>query len=105
MNLHIFKNMKRGQTNRVVNEINRQLIQEKLYTNAQTALAVAYTNEVAKNFNGTSSVMNVLTQNNLLLMAAISQLMSLDIWVKTYEHWSSDGRRKFYKMKRLWRGR
>ena len=105
MNLNIFRGMSRKQTNRVVNEINRHLEQEKLYTKAQTALAVAYTNDIARKFNNTSSVMNVLTQNNLLLMAAISQLRSLDMWVRTKNVWYANGRLYSYKMKRFWRGR
>lgn len=103
MNLNIFKKMSRGQTNRTVNEINNILDEERKYTNAQTALATMYINEVTQSFGESFTITDNLTQNNLLLMAAISQLMRLDIWVPTYKRWYSNGRGYSYYMKRIWR--
>lgn len=103
MNLNIFKKMSRGQTNRTVNEINHILDEERKYTNAQTALATMYIYEITQSFGESFTITDNLTQNNLLLMAAISQLMNLDIWVKTYRRWNYNGTQYTYYMKRIWR--
>lgn len=98
-NLNVPETVEQPQTNRIVNEINGELTVEKKNTDAQTALASIMNQTFMERYLEDIRVNDILDQNNLLLLAAISALAKESVWGKTWKRYSN--RMYYYKMKRI----
>lgn len=98
-NLNVPETVEQQETNRVVNEINGELTVEKKNTDAQTALSSMLNQTFMERYLEDIRVNDILDQNNLLLLSAISALAKESVWGKTWKRYSN--RMYYYKMKRI----